>query len=292
MEDMFPKYSSTRNKERVRVDDTRLIEKEFKRKKKKLSYLGMPSGEIRDVLAWKEYIARGTAIELDEKQYRELILNIIRNTLDGIIDVLLGDIEDILILGKDSYNNKLEYPYDIVFLDCFGSIIYPGFKRIKAIRSLIENQRGHPFLFLLTLNLRERRYCKQSIIYVLKKIQDELDGLYYHDGEKKHHIHTVLSWYQSEGTPEMYRQKIFIPYLFKNIAEENGFKIHVYSPVFYLGYNKSPMIHFAIKFSPEFDSPVKAFSDQNIVELFNIKIKECSKARIGLREEQAPSLEV
>src|SRR3990167_6951315 len=103
---MLPRnYASTDNKERVREEDTRLIKKEFLRKKRKLLYLGMPSGEMRDILAWQSYIDKCTAVEIDPRQRNELVLNAIKNNLQDKMSLLFGDMEEILIKGRDRFNN-------------------------------------------------------------------------------------------------------------------------------------------------------------------------------------------
>ena len=287
-----PKYSSTENKERVRQEDTELIRKECIRKNRKLSYLGMPSGEMIDILTWKEYFERSTAVEIDTDQRNTLILNIMRNNMQNKVKVLFGDIEEVLINGKDNYNNKLEYPYDVIFLDCFGALLYKGLRRTKAISCMIEKQKGHSFLLFITFNLRERKYCKKSILTVLSKIQNELYGFYIHDSKLKNIIHGVLEWYKSQKTHDMYRQKLFVPYYIKTTAEQYGFKAHAYSPIYYLGFNKSPMIHFLFKMLPEYESPTKAVSEQTIIDILNMNIKEAHNKIVFVRKEQAPLLNI
>jgi hypothetical protein len=290
---MLPKnYTSTENKERVREEDAELIKKEFLRKKRKLLYLGMPSGEMRDILAWQSYIDKCTAVEIDPQQRSELVLNAIKNNLQDKIKVIFGDIEEILIKGKDKFNNKLEFPYDVVFLDCFGTLLYKELKRIKAITSLIEKQKGLPFLFLITFNLKERKYCKHSVLSVLNKIQKELCSFYIRDDSTKKRIRDVMEWYKLDKTNEMYRQKLFVPYFIKTTAEEYGFRIHAYAPIFYLGFNNNPMIHFAFKMIPEMDSPTKAISEQTVIDLINLHIREASRKRLFVRKEQAPPLSI
>ena len=288
---MLPRnYASTDNKERVREEDTRLIKKEFLRKKRKLLYLGMPSGEMRDILAWQSYIDKCTAVEIDPRQRNELVLNAIKNNLQDKMSLLFGDMEEILIKGRDRFNNKLEFPYDVVFLDCFGTLVYRGLKRIKAITSLIEKQKGNSFLLLITFNLRKRKYTKNSVIGVLNKIQKELGSFYISDDLIKKRIRDVIEWYKLDKTNEMYRQKLFVSYFLKAIAEEYGFRIHAYSPIFYLGFNSSPMIHFSFKMIPEIDSPTRAISEQTIIDLINLNIKEVSGKKLFVKKEQAPSL--
>jgi hypothetical protein len=290
---MLPKnYATTNNKERVREEDTELIKKEFLRKKRKLSYLGMPSGEIRDILAWKDYFERCSAVEIDAKIRSQLWLNVINSGLNDKVSILFGDIEDILINGKDGFKNQLQFPYDVVFLDCFGSILYHELKRVKAITALIEKQRGSHFLLLLTFNIRERNYCSNSIDEFLQKLEKELSGYYLRDEKATAAISKVIDWYKSDKTEEMYRYKIFTSYLIKTMAEERGFHVHAYPPIFYSGFNDSPMIHFAFKLVPGEGSPTKAVSKQTIFEIINLNIKEAAKGRVFVRSKQAPTLNI
>lgn len=275
---MLPKnYATTDNKERVRAEDTELIKKEYAKKKRKLSYLGMPAGEMRDILAWKDYLERCSAVEIDAKIRSQLWLNVINSGLSDKVNILFGNIEDILIKGKDNFKNKLQFPYDVVFLDCFGAILYHELKRIKAITSLIEKQKGNDFLLLLTFNIRERKYCNQSINTVLDKMEKELLGYYLRDDKVKMKISKIIGWYKSDQTEEMYRQKIFGSYFIKTMAEERGFKVHVYPPIFYLGFNDSPMIHFAFKLMSGTESPTKEVSNQTVFDIINLNLKESSK---------------
>jgi hypothetical protein len=290
---MLPKrYATTDNKERIRNEDVELIKKEFVKKKRLLSYLGMPSGEMRDILAWRNYFERYTAVEIDAQERNKMMLNAIANKLSDKITILFGDIEEILINGKDKYNNKLKFPYDIVFLDCFGAILYQELKRVKAITSLIERQKGNHFLLLLTFNIKERKYCSQSINTTFDKLEKELSGFYLHDDAKKKKITEIIDWYKSDRTEEMYRQKLFTPYFIKTMSEERGFKVHTYPPIFYLGFNNNPMIHFAFKLMPEEEAPTKAVSMQTIFDVMNLNIKEVSKGRVFVRKQQAPALNI
>jgi len=184
----------------------------------------------------------------------------------------------------------LEFPYDVIFLDCFGALLYKGLKRIKAIDALIKGQKDNSFLFLITFNLKKRKYSKHSVISVMNKIKKELCGFYIHEDFIKKHIGSIMEWYKSDKTDEMYRQKLFVPYFLKDIAERDGFRIHAYPPVFYLGFNNNPMMHFSFKLIPEIDSPTRAISEQTTIDLINLKIKEASGKKLFVRKEQAPPL--
>lgn len=288
---MLPKhYASTKNKERVRKEDTKLIKKQYNKVKRKLSYLGMPSDEMKDILTWQKYIERTSAVEIDEANRHMLILNLLKHNLQNKIDVLFGDVEEILLKGRDRHTNKLKFPYDFIFLDFFGTILYRGFQRANAIKTLMYKQRGHSFLFFLTFNLRERRYCKNTIITELGKIKKELCNFYIYNTVIQKEIEHVISWYSQKTTNEIYRQKIFVAYFVKTTAEDNNFRVHLYSPIYYRGYNSSPMIHFRFKMMPEFNLPTHSVSEQSIIDIFNLNIKEANNGRVFVRKIQAPLL--
>lgn len=290
---MLPKgYGSTPNKERVRREDTKLVAKEFSRQRRRLSYLGMPSGEMKDILAWEPYMGKYTAVEIDDIQRTKLVLNVIKNRLQGKVKVLFGDIEKILIRGKDKFGNKLEFPYDVVFLDFFGTILYKELRRVKAITRLIEKQKGHTFLFMLTFNLREKKYSKHTLRGVFDKIKKDLAGFYVSDETMKKRVETVIAEYKSETSNEMYRQKLFVPYFIKTTAESVGFRTHSYAPICYLGFNGSPMIHFAFKLTSELASPTHAISDQSVIDIINLNMKEASRGKVFIMSKQMPRLEI
>ncbi|MBZ9571960.1 hypothetical protein KJA15_01300 [Patescibacteria group bacterium] len=282
-------YESTENKDRVRKEDKELIEKEFKKKKAKLSYLGMPSGELKDILEWRDYLDRCTAVENNFVQRHELALNVVRFNLNGKIDILFGDIDDILIKGKDKYDNKLIFPYDIIFLDYFGGILYRGLRRVNAIASLISKQRGNSFLLFLTFNLKESRYAKNTIVDTLRKIKQEL-SVFCWDEKTKKQIVEITKWY--EDAEEIYRQKIFVPYFIKTNAENVGFEVYAYPPVFYEGFRKNPMLHFAFKLVPEGKFPTKAVSKQTIIDIINLDLKGVSRGMVSVLKKRSPNLKI
>lgn len=291
---MLPKhYHSTPNKDRVREEDAKLIVQDYRSKKRELVYLGMPSGEMRDILTWEKYLGRCTAVEIDEQIRSKLSLNIIRGGLEDKIRVMYGDVEEILIKGKDNHGNQLELPYDVIFLDFFGTILYKNLKRVDALKSLIQKQRGSDFLLLITFNLKEKNYSRDTLIRTFDKIKDDLESLYSFDNAMKLHINIkrVIDAYKSEQTHEMYRQKLFVPYLIKGVSESVGFKVHAYPPIFYEGYHKSPMIHFRFKMLSQHIMPTPVVvSDQNIVDLIDLNMKEVAGGKLFVRTEQLPRL--
>lgn len=289
---MLPKhYHSTPNKDCIREEDAKLIAQDYKSKKRELAYLGMPSGEMRDILTWKKYFGRCTAVEIDAQIRSKLILNIIRCGLEDKVRVMYGDIEEILIKGKDNHGNRLELPYDVIFLDFFGTILYKNLKRVDALKSLIQKQKGNDFLLLITFNLKEKNYSRDTLIRTFDKIRDDLENLYYFDSTMKLHINRVVEAYKSEQTHEMYRQKLFVPYLIKGVSESIGFKVHAYAPIFYEGYNKNPMIHFRFKMLSQHIMPTPVVvSDQNIVDLIDLNMKEVAGGKLFVRREQLPRL--
>lgn len=284
------KYHSTINKDRVRKEDTNLVSSEFKNKGRGLSYLGLPSGEMKDIIEWKEYLSKYTAIERDINQRNSILLTALKENLQDNLTLLFGELDEILSYGKDKFNNELEFPYDVVFLDYYGGIIYRRFRRIDAIKSLIEKQKSSSFILLMTFNLEESEYAKNQRINVLNKIKSELFGFYPFNVEMKACIENVIKWHNSETTPEFYRHKIFVPFLIKTNAEMLGFKLHTYPPIFYRGFRNNPMIHFQFKLMTGGISPTKEVSEQTILDIINLNLKQSEGGRISIMKNQGPRI--
>lgn len=284
------KYHSTINKDRVRQEDTKLVSREFKNKGRKLIYLGLPSGEMKDIIEWKEYLSKYTAIERDENQRNAILLTALKENIQDNLTLIFGELDEILLRGKDKFNNELKFPYDVVFLDYFGGIIYREFRRINAIKSLIEKQKFLSFILLMTFNLEESEYAKKQRIDVLNKIKTELYSFYPFNEKIKNVIKDVIEWYNFESTPEFYRQKIFVPFLIKTNSEMLGFRLHCYPPIFYRGFRKNPMIHFQFKLTPGGVSPTKEVSQQTVIDIINMNIKQAESGRINVMKTQGPRI--
>jgi hypothetical protein len=202
-----------------------------------LRYLGLPGSELLDLLAWREFITTATAVEWGKTDLLEL--NVLKNRLEGKVQVLRADIDD-LISSPEQRTRLRWWPYSLVNLDYVGGLVNltdnRESKRIDAIRCLIEESQGDPFLLLLTLNLRDDD-------------QGELDNLV--DTEEE-----VLSAVGLSGVGEVFAAhrehghvgllKIYVPAFVLQQARRH--KVVIHAPLLYRGTQQ--MLHFAFEFLP------------------------------------------
>jgi len=181
-------------------------------RKHPLSYFGLPGPHIEDLRDWRSRLGCSTGVERLRKadRHRKEDLNIHRQIhkhvlLSGLegFQLLRGQIEDIVLDGVDQDNTRPQlafgdppllawFRYDLVNLDFLGGMGYKDkwgeSKRVRALKKLLERQRGTNFLLLLTLNVRDG-------------IDDEL--VRYLEGAKREaasqHIQDTLDWYATCG---------------------------------------------------------------------------------------------
>ncbi len=104
----------TRNKQSVRDRQGETIQKYLKLKTGSLKYFGLPSDEMKDILDWQpmfsEFIAveRGTAPNYWERQHL-LMFNAFKNDILSKVTLLRGDIDLVILSGKDENGNVTLY---------------------------------------------------------------------------------------------------------------------------------------------------------------------------------------
>ncbi|MBS3094387.1 hypothetical protein J4474_01855 [Candidatus Pacearchaeota archaeon] len=153
----------TKNKQKVREMNLLLIKDFYNESGSKLKYFGLPSEEMQDIYFWKDYLSsigaveRGTRGQEFIKQH-DLVLTSFLLGISDKLELYRGDMDDILIYGKDYFGNKIDYPYQLVNMDYTGGLFYKEdkdkSKRIDSIKSLLRNQAKfrQDFILLITCN--------------------------------------------------------------------------------------------------------------------------------------------
>lgn len=281
------KYESTPNKDLIRIFDKKLIENLYESKDRKLKYIGLPSPELKDILEWNEYLERIYAIEKGT-QYENhvaphnMLLKATRLGIRNKIELIRGDLDDVLMAGKNFSGKLIDYPFDIAFFDFFGGLLNKKFKRAKAIKEFIKNQSPNEFLLFMTFNLRYSDKEEES--YALNNLKKEIEKY-----SNISNVDEVFRWYSDEDVPPQYRQKVFVSYMQKD-AELMGYKVRSESPIFYFGYNNSPMIHFITIFKHTGEHVTKAISEQNLIDIINLPLRTVEDGFIIKCKLQAPKL--
>lgn len=288
---MLKKFHPSENKEIIRrMIDTPLIKDEFERKNRKLSYFGLPSDGLYDIIAWKNFLGSYDAVELGEEGHKSisqslLMLCAFKNGISKDIRLLRGDINEIIISGTDDSKLNPRFPFDVVNLDYYGGMLHNGNKKVEAISRLVEKQTGSDFVLIMTFDVKEEDGGEK--IKTLDKIEQRLLQLY---PERREKIDKFVRWYQSDKASDIHRQKVYLPYFLQHPAEDKHFKIHFEEPVMYKGTKDAPMIHFVCKFTYEHDTTTASVSTQSILQILNLRIREVNDGKIIISSTQAPEI--
>jgi len=268
-------FVSTENKNVIRKYDGKIIRRESKRKGKRFIYFGLPGWELLDVLEWKRFLSKIIAVERNMLTAHKLLNTAFSHGLDARFQLLLGDIDEILITGKDMYDQTPKEPtFDLVNLDYEGGIMYKNLKgeskRVNAIKKLLERQSigKHDFLLLTTFNTRNRD--EKEFNRTLEGIREQLDS-YGIDAEE------IVRWYQEKARYD-FKVKIFYPYFLERLSAISRFTCKFYPPITYKGTSNIRMIHFvcALKYNPG----RVIVGERSLLGLLNLPMFEVSKGVI------------
>ncbi len=274
---------SSHGKAAVRSDDLSLIEKLSKRAGRRLSYLGLPSPWMGDVLAWKPYLNRVFAVEKENLYLSHLMDTAYNLGLQNQTVYFLGDIDSILRSQTDDYGRTIDqiFPVDLVNLDYCGGLDYKEFSALSAIDALIERQRASLqdrklsynfpyFIILLTHNLPKHEgnpTAKEKYLNYL--IRDS----HLYEPTLKQQLDTVIKWYLSKECPAAYQHKCFVIGKLLEYAQANGFKIVPKKTIQYSGDKGAVMLHYQFQLTPiNLRSPVPVDSKLNVISILNASV--------------------
>jgi hypothetical protein len=247
----------TQNKQVVRDLQCETIIKYFGENLGGLTYFGLPSSSLEDVLQWSAFLRSITAVERGEdgiewELQHDLELQAFKHGLFDKLTLLRGDIDDILLLGKDLLGTKVVFPFDIISLDYSGGLFYVTngeLKRLKAIDSLFQHQRvaGRNFLFFLSCNLDAVHQGELNNTFA--NIRTTLN-------RKGSNGNEVLNAFQKHPMEEA-RLKLYVPYAVNQFAAKSHFHCETQDIIFYTGNLKTRMMafRFFVKYDPRTAAP-------------------------------------
>lgn len=267
----------TRNKQVVRDLQCDAIQKYLKSRLGHLSYFGLPSSSLEDVLQWHPLLERITAVERGETgsewiRQNELLVNAFRFGISQKLRLLRGDIDQILITGADSYGMQPEWPYDIVSLDYSGGLFYDDEVgkpiRLEAIGHVFKTQAGanaKDFLLLLSFNLHKVNHGE--VTRVLEVIQRDLQR--FGDSAKD-----VMKSYL-EHPMEQARLKIYVAYLIDHLAVQENYETESDLPtILYKGNQDTEMMAFRFYFKKSNRTFAPRAPKQRINQVINRRMIE------------------
>lgn len=301
---MLP-LSSTDNKKTIRrLWDQPIIAAFSNRIKKPLDYFGLPGPDIADFLDWQGYLGWKTGVEVvfkkgpkeirDAQQARvnELQTNVMLNGFSGEWDLRRGKIEDIILTGFDIDQRTPKYfifekgqqarlKYDLHNWDFQGGLYKTNnneSKRIDAIKHCIRLQKDHPFLFLLTLNVRHT--LGEELFTYLKGAANDIDSDKYKE---------ALAWYSKRGSAdktEHYRIKAVVPLFVRSVSQVHSFDCYSYPVLYYEGW-KEHLLHFVFELWPK-RTVLPTFSAQQTGEVIDLPIIDIKAGQFILASQQHP----
>lgn len=232
------------NKQKVREMNRIVIEKFFTEKKRKLRYLGLPSEGMVDIECWRDLLEHVSAVErgVNGEEWVRQHNIILKAFIMGISNNFLlyrGDIDNILIEGRDSNNQLLKYPYDLVNLDYCGGVIYKEAKdrsrRIESLKCLFDSQAKlrSDFLLILTCNFDNdiNEECRQLIDKMINSVSPEIRF-------------RIKESYTDPS--DIVKLKVVFLSLIQDIAKEH-FGLDMFKPIYYKGNKDTNMINFSMK---------------------------------------------
>jgi hypothetical protein len=261
-------FVSTKNKDLIRSQyDKDKIKREGQRKNRQLIYFGLPGWRMLDVLEWKDYLEKVIAVERNEEYRHLLVTTAFYNGLDARLQLLTGDIDEILINGKDEFGTlPIEPTFDLVNLDYEGGIIHKdlkgGSKRIDAVKKLFERQSigKQDFLLLSTFNTRNRDE---------KEFDNTLDVINSQLATYRIDATDVINWYKNARYD--FKIKIYFPYVLSRLTSGGRFICSFYPPVTYQGSSNIRMVHFACLFRYAEQLIAK---EQSLIDILNLSMFE------------------
>lgn len=301
-------FRGTQNKATVREHwDVPIIRSRSVLLGRPLSYFGLPGPHMEDLVAWKRYLGRCTAIERlrEGNEHHEEDLNaqsqlLNKAVVNGFVgfQLLRGKLEDVLIYGTDvdRYMPAISrlspsgspvdalFFYDLVNLDFLGGIGSRDksgeSKRVRAVKELLRRQRRADFLLLLTINVRD-------------KLDDEL--VRYLTGTQKETaeaLREILTWYASCGKGmKEYKLKAAVPLFIRQESQSSGFDCRCFPPIAYVGTGGARMVHFIFDLRHT-DSVLPSISTQSAAQVVNLPLLEASDGQIRVHATQHPGFDI
>ncbi len=255
--------------------DALLIQRHFRAKLGELRYLGLPASTLTDLAQWKSYFNHFSVVERGKpgQEYiyqNELILSAMRLGISGRLSLLRGDMDDILLNGKDYHGNPVQYPYHVVSLDYSGGVIYKTqsgeAKRPESISRLFEGQAQFNQDFLLFLSTNMDIQDQGEIRSTLSHIGGEL-AKYGID------VADIIASYLRHPLLEA-RLKIYIPYLIR-ILSSRWFNCRTFKPIYYLGNKETRMMHFSFWLDRTEEFIAGKPNTQTTIQLLDLPAFEC-----------------
>lgn len=270
----------TLNKQKVREMDATLIERHFKGTLGNLRYIGLPASTLTDLAQWKEYFNHFSVVERGQPDQEficqhDLMLSAMRLGISRRLSLLRGDLDDILLNGKDTFGNSVKYPFDVVSLDYSGGILYKTSsgkaKRPESISKLCEEQAHYNRDFLLFLSTNMDIQDQGEVKSTFDEIERDLSkmGIDVTKTTRAYRDHPLLEA----------RLKVYVPYMMRNLSSR-WFRCTTFKPIYYVGNKETRMMHFSFWLERTEEAVAGKPNRQTIIQLLDLPVFECKDGNL------------
>jgi hypothetical protein len=241
-----PEFVSTLAKDYVRSVIDRQIIDAFKKEHFPLggmAFLGLTGEQLNDILSWREYFARWTAVQVantpeDVEAADELERRILRNNLESNCQFLRANVDSLLV--EPAHQTRLKWPYHVVNLDYYGGLINAAkdgsAARLDALRALFQRQEGHAFLLFLTISFRGDDAGEMEKVVSAEEADLAASG--------KNGVGDAFEQHRELGRPGLL--KLYVPHFLASAAPRHRLKL----PAILRYPGTIPMMHFAVECLP------------------------------------------
>jgi hypothetical protein len=248
----------TSAKKRVRELNLGAMKECLRGNGRRWAYFGLPSPEMEDVLAWKDYLVSVDAVERgmqgrEWKAQHDMVRVAIKNGIPNFRRHS-ADIDEI-ILSDDG----LTWQFDVVNLDYTGGITYKGedrrSKRISSLQSLIAKQGTAGRSFFLTITVNDRHQDSGEIRRVLLELAEFWDSVGFSDES----ITLKASVISEDKRLAVFLYTAYIVV----VAGQRWYRTRVLKPIFYPGRGGYQMVNmtFCLHVVQNLDAPAGGTQD-------------------------------
>ncbi len=284
----------TKNKQIVRNLQLETILSFFGSQASSLTYFGLTSREMRDVLDWSSLLGSIYSVERGRESTPELdqhaiLVNAFKGGILSKTHLLRGDIDEVILDGKDDSGIRVPFNFDIVSLDYSGGLFYRDKRgsqfRLKAIEKIIDEQSKNQKEFLLFISTNDDQVEDLEIKKSFADIRTELNRM-------SMNADLVCKHYLEHKLAEV-RLKIYVPYFVNGVSAGRRYNVETEKPIFYLGNNGTRMMNFRFRFRLNRGSTSIRMPRQSLVSIFNspmIQVRQGRHQEVGLTSLGIPKL--
>ncbi len=270
----------TRNKQVVRDLQCEQIGRHLTARLGRLRYFGLCSPGMGDVLDWRAmfdefHVAERGIDGVEWLDQHELLLTASLNGISEKVVLLRGDIDEIVLAGRDPFGTTVRYPFDVISLDYSGGLFYRdnsgGIPRLKAIEHVITEQAHFDRSWLLFISVCLDAPHDGEVKRTLENIKTELGRF----GISTEALMRALLHHEREEV----RYKVYVPYFVSQIATRSRVRCETAKTIIYRGNNDVPMMSFQFHLQPDNRTFAPRFPQERLVQVINAPFREIRRGK-------------